>query len=487
MATIFGERLAAHAADAGRGPAWIDGDREVAFGEAAAEVSALAAWLIADGVAASRVVGVSMHDDRRDLVAGLALLALGVPHVLLAASDPVEARRALARRIGVDRVLTDDAANRLEGAPARVVPVIARRDAPIEPLCDDPDAPAVYFTSSGTTGRPKVLAFTQRGIALRAARASRYDGHAAGERIFAPMRSWTFGACTTRLYAILDGATSILPVGDSTAAGIVGRCVRTRATILHLSAMLATSLATARGACGRLAGDVKVFSTASRLPAGTAAEFERRIGGRLYDRYGTTEVGLVATTFPRGDEGLPDSVGRILPGVEVEIVDARGVRLPAGEIGEIRARTPQMTTGYVDDPELDARHFRDGWFHPGDAGAITAEGVLRFLGRSDDMMSLGGFNIFPSEIEHVLDDHPAVRASAAFPLRSAAFGEIPAAAVELESPGAVTAAELLAYARSRLGVRAPRRIEIVGAMPRNAAGKVLKRELARRHDADAGH
>jgi acyl-CoA synthetase (AMP-forming)/AMP-acid ligase II len=273
--------------------------------------------------------------------------------------------------------------------------------------------------------------------------------------------------------------------GGATGDAILERCARTGATVLYLSALQVASLALAGGDRRRLSPEVKVFSNSSRLPAGAAAAFERVIGGRLYDRYGATEVGVLASTFPHGDEGVPDAVGRIVPGVQVEIVDPDGAPLPAGAVGEIRARTPQMTTGYVDDVELTRRHYRGGWFHSGDMGAITEGGVLRYLGRCDDMMSLGGFNVFPAEIERVLDEHPAVKASAAFPLRSPSFGEIPVAAVELRAGGGVGAAELLAYARERLGVRAPRRITVVDAMPRNSAGKVLKGDLSRKlADAD---
>jgi acyl-coenzyme A synthetase/AMP-(fatty) acid ligase len=96
------------------------------------------------------------------------------------------------------------------------------------------------------------------------------------------------------------------------------------------------------------------------------------------------------------------------------------------------------------------------------------------------MMSLNGINIFPAEIERVLDAHPAVKESAAFPVSSALLGDIPAAAVELRVAGSVVAESLVAYARERLGVRAPRRIAVLEALPRNAAGKIMKSDLAKR-------
>jgi acyl-coenzyme A synthetase/AMP-(fatty) acid ligase len=111
-------------------------------------------------------------------------------------------------------------------------------------------------------------------------------------------------------------------------------------------------------------------------------------------------------------------------------------------------------------------------------GTITRDGILRYLGRKDDMMMLNGINIFPAEIERTLEEHPAVKHAAAFPLASPVFGDIPAAAVELNGTAPVDEPALIAYSRERLGARAPRSIVIVDALPRNAAGKVVKRELA---------
>lgn len=138
-----------------------------------------------------------------------------------------------------------------------------------------------------------------------------------------------------------------------------------------------------------------------------------------------------------------------------------------------------MASAYVGDPEATARHFRDGWFLPGDLASLDERGILSIHGRMDDMMILNGINIFPVEIERALESHPAVACAVAFAVASDIHGQIPAAAVELRGGGAVSAAELVAWARARLGTRAPRRIEIVAALPRNPQGKVPRREAAR--------
>ena len=144
----------------------------------------------------------------------------------------------------------------------------------------------------------------------------------------------------------------------------------------------------------------------------------------------------------------------------------------------MRVRSECMTREYHRDPVATARHFKDGWFYPRDLASLSPGGALCLHGRADDMMNLNGIKIFPSEIERVLEAHPAVKAAAAFSRSSAALGDIPIAAVELHASVAIGAEELMACARERLGVRAPRKIIVLDALPRNAAGKVLKRELA---------
>jgi long-chain acyl-CoA synthetase len=188
-----------------------------------------------------------------------------------------------------------------------------------------------------------------------------------------------------------------------------------------------------------------------------------------------TEVGLVSIAGP-ADHGLdPDAVGPVLPGVEVRVVDEAGRALPPDEEGLLRFRSAGMVTGYLDDPEATARGFPDGWFQPGDVGRLTASGQLRVAGRRDDRMTLGVIKIMPAEIEAVAERFPGVRDCAAFALPSRGLGDIPMLAAVAE-PG-VDAAALLAHCRAALGMRAPRKVVLVPALPRNAAGKVLRRDL----------
>jgi acyl-CoA synthetase (AMP-forming)/AMP-acid ligase II len=137
-----------------------------------------------------------------------------------------------------------------------------------------------------------------------------------------------------------------------------------------------------------------------------------------------------------------------------------------------------MTTGYLDDEAATATAFRDGWFYPGDMGHRSEDGLLFLDGRSDDMMLLASINIFPAEIEHAMEALPGVVECAAFSMKSASFGDVPMLAAVVTGP--IRAPDMLAYARSRLGLRAPRKIFLVDSLPRNRGGKIDRHALRAR-------
>lgn len=204
-------------------------------------------------------------------------------------------------------------------------------------------------------------------------------------------------------------------------------------------------------------------------------DFRARISDALHIVYATNEGETLTRAEPLQLSQLPDTVGRPVAPIELQIVDDAGTPLPAGQTGEIRVRGPGIVTSYLDNPEASARSLRDGWFHPGDLGYLSDRGDLLLQGRKDDMMIFDGMNIYPAEIEQALSAHPAVREVAAVALRHQKFQDIPAAAVTLLEP--VDEAELIRFAQARMGIRYPRRVFVLEAFPRNAMGKILKRAL----------
>ncbi|MCH8902253.1 MAG: AMP-binding protein, partial [Chloroflexi bacterium] len=172
------------------------------------------------------------------------------------------------------------------------------------------------------------------------------------------------------------------------------------------------------------------------------------------------------------------SSGRPLFTTEVRIEGEDGRALAPGEPGEIVVRGPTVTPGYLNDPEATAQALRDGWLHTGDIGYLDADGELYVLDRRDDLIVSGGENVYPAEVEEVLRSHPGVLDAAVVGLPDERWGQQVAAAVAPRPGVELDEAELLAFCRSKLAsYKAPARIRFVEELPRNAAGKLLRRAV----------
>jgi long-chain acyl-CoA synthetase len=197
------------------------------------------------------------------------------------------------------------------------------------------------------------------------------------------------------------------------------------------------------------------------------------------ENYGSTMAGMLTLLESKDIDAHGNSVGRPLPHVRVQIVDSQDRPLPAGEVGAIRARTPgvaqPLSLGSGEDERRTSDLLIDGWIYPGDIGALE-DGFLKIVGRSSDMIVRGGAKVYPSEVEGVLAEHAAIAEVAVVGWPDQKLGEEVAAFVVLRS--SAQPQEILAYCRSKLHPdKQPRQVFIVDALPRNANGKLVKREL----------
>jgi acyl-CoA synthetase (AMP-forming)/AMP-acid ligase II len=213
----------------------------------------------------------------------------------------------------------------------------------------------------------------------------------------------------------------------------------------------------------------------SHLPSQLARDARFYLTPNLWISYGTSETGRIATADAALCIEDPSAVGYLGPWTESEIVDAADRPLPAGHEGALRIRTDEMSAGYYRNPAATSRNFRGGWFYPGDIGAITADGLLRITARIEDVIRHGGTVASPLPLEEVFRGLPGVRDVAVFPLVAPDGGEEICAALVLDRGASADAIQV--GARAQLGDRAPTRLFQVEALPRNEAGKVLRREL----------
>ncbi|MFN3936622.1 MAG: malonate--CoA ligase [Gemmobacter sp.] len=350
-----------------------------------------------------------------------------------------------------------------------------------EPASRGRDDLAAILYTSGTTGRSKGAMLSHGNLLSNA-------------EVLA--RAWRFGACDVLLHALPIFHTHGLFVATNIALLTGGAMVFLPG--FDLDAVIA-ALPQATAMMGvptfytRLLDDVRLnrdlvahmrlfISGSAPLLAETHAAFEARTGHRILERYGMTETNMNTSNPYEGDRRA-GTVGLPLPGVEVVVTDpATGAPVPTGEIGMIEVRGPNVFQGYWRMPDKTREELREtGFFVTGDLGRFDTDGYLTIVGRQKDLIITGGFNVYPKEIELVLDELPGVLESAVIGVPHPDFGEA-VLAVLVPAPGAgPDLAAIDTTLRASLArFKQPKALEILPALPRNTMGKVQKNELRAR-------
>jgi long-chain acyl-CoA synthetase len=345
-----------------------------------------------------------------------------------------------------------------------------------------PDSPFNIIYSSGTTGVPKgiVQPHALRWSNVQRAAAQGY-GLESVTLLATPLYSNT--TLVTLFGALALGGTVVL-MGKFTVRGYLALAEQMRAshTVL-VPAQYQRLLADENfDSCDLSAFRMK-FSTGAPFPAALKEQVLRRWPGGLIEIYGMTEGGGACMLEAHKHPAKLHTVGTPLPQHEIRVIDEAGRELAAGEIGEIVGRSPAMMSAYLNQPAAtEAAQWHDSggrrFIRSGDIGRMDADGFVVLLDRKKDMIISGGFNVYPSDLESVLRDHPAVFEAAVVGVASARWGETPMAFVVLKEGAAQSAEELAQWANARVEkVQRLAGVTLVPELPRNAAGKVLKREL----------
>lgn len=213
------------------------------------------------------------------------------------------------------------------------------------------------------------------------------------------------------------------------------------------------------------------------IQVAVAERWKKVTGCDLSEGYGMTETSAVSTINPLGGRGRLGTIGVPIPSTEIRIVDEQGNALPAGEVGEIWVKGPQIMKGYYNRPDATEEVLKDGWLSTGDVGMMEPDGFFRIVDRKKDMILVSGFNVFPNEIEGVLAMHSKVLESAAVAVPDEKSGEAVKVYVVKRDPS-LTEAELIAFCRENLtGYKIPRIVEFIDQLPKTNVGKILRRVL----------
>ncbi|HZY70121.1 MAG TPA: long-chain fatty acid--CoA ligase [Thermoplasmata archaeon] len=342
---------------------------------------------------------------------------------------------------------------------------------------------AVLQYTGGTTGRAKAAMLTHRNLVANALQCRAWfpGGSRDAQIVLAAIPFFhVYGMTVALNYPLVNGGTIVLQLRPDVPE-ILKLIDRYRPTEFPgVPALYQGINQNALTPKYRLDSIRACLSGSAPLPLEVARSFEKITGGRLVEGYGLTEASPVTHANPVEGERREGSIGLPFPSTDQRVVDLEsGARvLGAGEVGELEVRGPQVMLGYYGQPEETAGVRHDGWLRTGDIARIDADGYAYIVDRKKDMIDVGGFNVYPREVEEVLFQHPKVLDVAVVGVPDERLGEVPHAVV-VRKPGTdVAAVELIEFVRTRLAhYKAPRTVEFREVLPRNAVQKVLRREL----------
>jgi long-chain acyl-CoA synthetase len=353
----------------------------------------------------------------------------------------------------------------------------------------DPDGVAVIIYTSGTTGRPKGAMLTHRNLvsdALCATKALKPRLREERFLVVLPMFH-AFAAMAGIIIPLLNGC-SLVPLPKFDPAQTAELIEKTCATIfLGVPSMYNLLLRLPGKHTAQLARLRFCVSGGAALPFEIMTQFEQRFGVLIYEGDGPTECSPVTCVNPIGGLRKPHSVGPAIPGVEMKILDEAGQEKPRNELGEICVRGPNVMKGYWNQPEETAQSFFGEWFRTGDLGYEDADHYFYIVDRIKDMVIVNGMNVYPRVIEELLYRHEAVREAAVIGHPHPLHGEVPVAYLSLKEGAQLPEKEIRAFCQSHLGRHeVPKKFIFIHELPKNAAGKIVKRELRKQGEIERG-
>jgi malonyl-CoA/methylmalonyl-CoA synthetase len=337
---------------------------------------------------------------------------------------------------------------------------------------DTDDVAAILYTS-GTTGRSKGAMLTHGNLSSNAETLRQLWGFGPNDVLIHALPIFHVHGLFIALNTVFLNATPTIFL-DKFDPAVVWHHMRAGTVLMGVPTFYTRLLADPEFGRDDV-GNMRLFISGSApLLADTHRAFEERTGHAILERYGMTETGIISSNPLDGDR-IAGTVGYALPGLDIRIADADGREIERGETGAIEVHGPNVCKGYWRNPEKTAEDFRpDGWFITGDLGTMANDGRVTIVGRGKDLIISGGYNIYPKEVESVIDAVPGVIESAVIGIAHPDFGESVVAVVT----GTVDLAAVEAEVTTNLArFKHPRHYAVVAELPRNAMGKVQKNVL----------
>jgi acyl-CoA synthetase (AMP-forming)/AMP-acid ligase II len=487
-------------------PAFVDATTGASYPELYGQVLRLAAALAERGIGRGDVVGlhapnspawaIVFHGVLRAnaVVTSVNVLATADDiakqlvdsraRMLVTAAPLAELATAAAKQAGLD----DDAVVVIGGdGPSSLDALLACAAEPPAPAVGPGDT-AVLPYSSGTVGSPKGVILTHRNLVANLQQVRPVCQMADGDRVLAVLPFFHIYGMTVLMNQGINRRATVVTMPRFDLAQFLAVIAEHRVQRVFAVPPIAVALAKHPAVDAHdLSSLEMIMFGAAPLDAPLAHAVERRLGCRVIQGYGMTELSPVSHCIPpeRSDMDL-GSVGLLLPNMEAMVVDpATGAEQPPGETGELWCRGPNVMSGYLDNPEATAATLDDdGWLHTGDLAKVTAEGVFTIVDRLKELIKYKGYQVPPAELEALLLTHDRIADAAVIGVYDAEGEEVPKAYVVVQPGADLSATEVTSFVAERVAAyKKVRAVEFVDAIPKSASGKILRKELRAREAA----
>ncbi|SFB96037.1 long-chain acyl-CoA synthetase [Bacillus sp. OV322] len=342
----------------------------------------------------------------------------------------------------------------------------------------DPDETAVILYTSGTTGKPKGAMLTHRNLYSNAKDTGDYLKISENDRVITTLPMFHVFCLTVVLNAPLMNGGTLLIVPKFSPREIFRIAKKYEATLFAgVPTMYNFLLQYPEGSANDLNSFRLCIAGGSSMPVALLKSFEQKFNVTVSEGYGLSEASPVTCFNPLDRPRKPGSIGTSILNVENKIVDELGEEVPVGQVGELIVRGPNVMKGYYKAPEETAAALKDGWLYTGDLARMDEEGYFFIVDRKKEMIIVGGYNVYPREVEEVLYEHPEVVEAAAIGVPDPEQGEAVKCFVVVKNK-ALTEKELRDYCKEHLAkYKVPGAIEFLEELPKNTTGKILRRSL----------
>ena len=349
----------------------------------------------------------------------------------------------------------------------------------VKPVTLDENETAIILYTSGTTGSPKGAMLTHKNIYSNARDVGDYLGFSGDDRIVAALPVFHVFALTVVVNApLLKGAT-ILLVPRFSPGDVFDIVKDKKATIFAGVPTMYNFMNQFPGGTPEHFESVRVsVSGGSAMPVALLHSFEEKFKVRVSEGYGLSEASPVTCFNPLDRERIAGSIGMSVVNIENKVVNERGEEVGIDEVGELIVRGPNVMKGYYKMPEETAAALQDGWLYTGDMARRDKDDYFYIVDRKKDLVIVGGYNVYPREVEEVLFEHRDIIEAAVIGVPDADFGEAVHAFIVLKDGAEEDVASLERYCASRLAkYKVPKKFDFLDELPKNTTGKILRRSL----------